>query len=46
MTDHIVPPIGMRMVKSAAAVLMALVMVVLIILLFKAEDAFGKDVEG
>ena len=31
---------------SAAAVLMALVMVVLIILLFKAEDVFGKDVEG
>lgn len=31
---------------SSAAVLMALVMVVLIILLFKAEDAFGKDVEG
>lgn len=31
---------------SAAAVLMALVMVVLIALLFKAEDWFGKDVEG
>ena len=31
---------------SAAAVLMALVMVVLIALLFKAEDIFGKDVEG
>ena len=31
---------------SAAAVLLALVMVVLIALLFKAEDAFGKDVEG
>ena len=31
---------------SAAAVLLALVMVVLIILLFRAEDAFGKDVEG
>ena len=29
-----------------AAVLMALVMVVLIALLFKAEDIFGKDVEG
>ena len=31
---------------SAAAVLMALVMVVLIALLFIAEDWFGKDVEG
>ncbi|MBO5497477.1 MAG: sugar ABC transporter permease [Oscillospiraceae bacterium] len=31
---------------SAAAVIMALVMVVLIALLFKAEDWFGKDVEG
>ena len=31
---------------SAAAVLLALVMVGLIILLFRAEDAFGKDVEG
>ena len=31
---------------SAAAVVMALVMVVLIALLFKAEDWFGKDVEG
>ena len=31
---------------SAAAVLMALVMVVIIALLFKAEDWFGKDVEG
>ena len=31
---------------STAAVLMALVMVVLIALLFKAEDIFGKDVEG
>jgi len=31
---------------SAAAVIMALVMVVLIALLFKLEDWFGKDVEG
>ena len=31
---------------SAAAVLMALVMVVIIALLFKAEDWYGKDVEG
>lgn len=31
---------------SAAAVVMALVMVVLIALLFKAEDWLGKDVEG
>ena len=31
---------------SAAAVVMALVMVVLIALLFKVEDWFGKDVEG
>ena len=31
---------------SSAAVLMALVMVALIALLFKAEDIFGKDVEG
>ena len=31
---------------SAAAVLLALVMIVLIALLFKAEDLFGKDVEG
>ena len=31
---------------SAAAVIMAAVMVVLIALLFKAEDWFGKDVEG
>ena len=31
---------------SAAAVLMALVMVVIIALLFKAEDWVGKDVEG
>ncbi len=31
---------------SAAAVVMALVMVVIIALLFKAEDVFGKDVEG
>ena len=31
---------------SAAAVLMALVMVGLIALLFKVEDIFGKDVEG
>ena len=31
---------------SAAAVVMALVMVVLIALLFKIEDLFGKDVEG
>ena len=31
---------------SAAAVVMAIVMVVLIALLFKAEDWFGKDVEG
>ena len=31
---------------SAAAVVMALVMVVLIALLFRAEDWFGKDVEG
>ncbi len=31
---------------SAAAVLMAIVMVILIALLFKVEDWFGKDVEG
>lgn len=31
---------------SAASVILALVMVVLIALLFKAEDIFGKDVEG
>ena len=31
---------------SAAAVVMAIVMVVLIALLFAAEDWFGKDVEG
>ena len=31
---------------SAAAVVMAIVMVVLIALLFKVEDWFGKDVEG
>ncbi|MBS6367382.1 MAG: sugar ABC transporter permease, partial [Clostridiales bacterium] len=31
---------------SAAAVLMALVMVVIIALLFVIEDRFGKDVEG
>lgn len=31
---------------SAAAVIMAIVMVVIIALLFKAEDLFGKDVEG
>lgn len=31
---------------SAAAVVMALVMVIIIALLFKAEDWFGKDVEG
>lgn len=31
---------------SAAAVVMALVMIVLIALLFYAEDKFGKDVEG
>jgi len=31
---------------SAAAVMLALVMVVIIALLFLAEDAFGKDVEG
>lgn len=31
---------------AAAAVLLALVMVVLIAILFKAEDIFGKDVEG
>ena len=31
---------------SAAGVVMALVMVVLIALLFYAEDKFGKDVEG
>ena len=31
---------------SAAAVIMAAVMVVIIALLFKAEDWFGKDVEG
>ncbi len=31
---------------SAAAVLLALVMVVIIALLFKVEDIFGKDVEG
>ena len=30
----------------AAAVLLALVMVVLIAILFKVEDIFGKDVEG
>ena len=32
--------------RKITAVLMALAMVVLIILLFRAEDAFGKDVEG
>lgn len=31
---------------SAAAVILAVIMVVIIALLFKAEDAFGKDVEG
>lgn len=31
---------------SAAAVLLALVMIVLIALLFRVEDIFGKDVEG
>ena len=31
---------------SAAAVVMAIVMVIIIALLFKAEDWFGKDVEG
>ena len=31
---------------SAAAVVMAIVMVILIALLFAAEDWFGKDVEG
>ena len=31
---------------SAAAIIMAIVMVVLIALLFRAEDWFGKDVEG
>ena len=31
---------------SAAAVIMAAVMVVLIAVLFKIEDWFGKDVEG
>ena len=31
---------------SAAAVIMAIVMVVIIALLFKVEDWFGKDVEG
>lgn len=31
---------------SAAAVLLALVMIVLIALLFRVEDLFGKDVEG
>ena len=31
---------------SAAAVILALAMVVIIALLFKIEDAFGKDVEG
>ena len=31
---------------SAAAVIMAIVMVILIALLFKVEDWFGKDVEG
>ena len=31
---------------SAAAVLMALVMVIIIAILFKVEDWFGKDVEG
>ena len=31
---------------SAAAVIMALVMVVVIWVLFKVEDWFGKDVEG
>ena len=31
---------------SAAAVILALVMIVLIALLFKVEDIFGKDVEG
>ena len=31
---------------SAAAVVMAIVMIIIIALLFKAEDWFGKDVEG
>lgn len=31
---------------SAAAILLAIVMVILIALLFKVEDIFGKDVEG
>jgi multiple sugar transport system permease protein len=31
---------------SAAAVILALVMILLIALLFKVEDIFGKDVEG
>ena len=31
---------------SSAAVVMAIAMVVLIAVLFKAEDKFGKDVEG
>jgi len=31
---------------SAAAVVMAIVMVIIIAILFKAEDSFGKDVEG
>ena len=32
--------------KRLCSLLMALVMVVIIALLFKAEDWFGKDVEG
>ena len=31
---------------SAAAVLLAIAIIILIALLFLAEDAFGKDVEG
>ncbi|MBR3936061.1 MAG: sugar ABC transporter permease, partial [Oscillospiraceae bacterium] len=31
---------------SAAAVLMAIAMVIIIAVLFKIEDSFGKDVEG
>ena len=31
---------------SAAAVILAIAMVIIIALLFKVEDSFGKDVEG
>ena len=33
-------------IRTAVVLVMALVMVVIIALLFKAEDWFGKDVEG